>query len=448
MLPILEVPCSISRHLENYREIFCKDAGFENVSRYLTGLILSPNKTLQGIYDLLRWPDNPPSRRAVHECVFESSGWDSESLMKKHREEISKVHKGQQGREIICLDWTYCHHERGKKIFGLKKRFDHVLNKYVPYQVVISGVISNRKSIDGLDLVLQDPDWSKEELEYLDNTSKESYEQMAEAQKRLLELLYSHKNKLAYKKRTEICLELVKVIESEGNYPHANYAFDNGVLYLELCEYIESCGKHWVSEIECSRKINWNGEWLRVDEVSQKLKEESPESFRAIKVRLRNGEIKDYRVFSKVVRLKKYGRKRLVMVHENDDLSDTSRYLLTDACHWESKRILENWSYRWSVEIFHEYCKQITGLESSQVRNEESVKRQLRLSCVSQSLVQRVSGEPSKSEKYEFAKGEITIGQKVRTITRESYLSIINLIRSLSLQNKTPQQILEVVFPT
>src|SRR4029450_13350448 len=29
-----------------------RDEGFEHVSRYVTGLILSPNKTLQGIYDL------------------------------------------------------------------------------------------------------------------------------------------------------------------------------------------------------------------------------------------------------------------------------------------------------------------------------------------------------------------------------------------------------------
>jgi hypothetical protein len=162
-------------------------------------------------------------------------------------------------------------------------------------------------------------------------------------------------------------------IEQEGLFPEANYAFDNGVLTLDLTKLIESQGKHWDSEIECSRHINWSGKWQRVDTVGEMLKTEHPESFRHIKVLCRNGEIKDYWVFSKVVRLKRYGRKRLAIVFETLDLTDTPRYYLTDALHWECGRILETWSYPclrrdWSSEIFHEFGKQITGLESAQVR--------------------------------------------------------------------------------
>ncbi len=58
------------------------------------------------------------------------------------------------------------------------------------------------------------------------------------------------KNRLAYRKRTEIAVELVKQIEAEGQFLLANYAFDNGVLNLALTEVIEQSGKHWVSEIE------------------------------------------------------------------------------------------------------------------------------------------------------------------------------------------------------
>jgi hypothetical protein len=271
---------------------------------------------------------------------------------------------------------------------------------------------------------------------------------MVQARERLLELLFHLKNKKSYKKRSEICLELVKTIESEDNYPAANYAFDNGVLTKELTKYIESKGKHWVSEIECSRNINWNGNWIRVDSLDEKLKEESPESFRKIRLKVRNGDIKDYMVFTKVVRLKKFGRKRLVIVHESLDLTDKARYLLTDANHWEPKKIIETWSYRWDCEIFHEFSKQATGLEASQVRNEEAVKRHFRLSCVSQSLIQRVPAVASKSEKFKFAKENITFGQKVRTIARESFFAVINLVESLVKQGKSSKQILEVVFPT
>lgn len=57
-------------------------------------------------------------------------------------------------------------------------------------------------------------------------------------------------------------------------------------------------------------------------------------------------------VFTKVVRLKKLGRKRLVSVHEQEDLQDAPRFLLTDALPWERGRVRQTWSDRPSCEVF------------------------------------------------------------------------------------------------
>jgi len=445
MLPIIEVPQSIASGMSNYRNVFCKDEGFQHVSRYVTGLIVSPNKTLQGIYDLQVWKDKKPSRRAMHQSVFES-GWDSDTLIEQHRKVVSPSHRG-QGKEIISLDWTFSHHDRGPEIYGINKEYDYVEKRTSRFQTVVTAVISNDNLIDGLDAVVQAPNVCDSEMEYLNMTVKDSYDQMSALQDRLLELLHYQKHKLGYKKRTEIALEMVKQIEQEGLFPSANYAFDNGVLTLDLTKFIESQGKYWVSEIECSRHINWSGEWQRVDVVAEVLKTEHPESFRQIKVLCRNGEQKEYWVFSKVVRLKRYGRKRLAIVFDTPDLSDTPRYYLTDALHWECSRILETWSYRWSSEIFHEFGKQITGLESSQVRNEEAVKRHFRLSCVSQSLLQRVSVGESKCERFEFSKGKATIGQRCRTIAREVMRSMLELSKRLFMEGKSTDDIMDMLMP-
>ena len=50
MLPITRVPETIANGMAKLRSVFCREAGFDHVSRYVTGLILSPNKALQGIY--------------------------------------------------------------------------------------------------------------------------------------------------------------------------------------------------------------------------------------------------------------------------------------------------------------------------------------------------------------------------------------------------------------
>jgi hypothetical protein len=56
MMPLVGVPETVRRGLAPDRDVFCRAEGFDHVSRYVTGRILSPNKTLQGIYEQL--PEN------------------------------------------------------------------------------------------------------------------------------------------------------------------------------------------------------------------------------------------------------------------------------------------------------------------------------------------------------------------------------------------------------
>ena len=240
---------------------------------------------------------------------------------------------------------------------------------------------------------------------------------------------------------------MVDRIEKEGAFPYANYAFDNGVLSFPLAQLIEKNNKQWVSELEVSRNIMWEGQWERVDNVAAMLRAAHPESFRLVHVLCRNGEKKLYWAFTKVVRLKKHGRKRLVIVHETEELTDKPRFLLSSAQHWGSGRIIETWNYRWSIEVFHEFSKQQTGLESAQLRNQEAVERHLRLSCVAQSILQRVSAPVSTSEKFEFANGKTTIGQKWRTITREIFRSLLLKISQFVKDGMSIDYMMEVLMP-
>ena len=209
---------------------------------------------------------------------------------------------------------------------------------------------------------------------------------------------------------------------------------------------IESRGKHWVSEVEVSRHIQWQGRWRRVDEVGAELRHHHPESFRPVKVSCRNGEEKVFFAFTKVVRLKRYGRKRLVIVHEQEDLTDAPRFLLTDAVHWESGRVIQTWSYALASEVFHE--KGQAGMWLGVIRRkEEAVIRHFRLSCVAQSLVQRAPAAESKSERYAFAAGKKTYGQKCRAIYREALRYLLELCKRYFAEGNSCDEVLEVLMP-
>jgi hypothetical protein len=309
MVPFVGVPATISKGMNAYRKVFFRDAGFEHVSRYISGLLLSENKTLQGIYAQQVYGQGQVSRRAMHAAVFEA-GWDSQELMQQHRASVGKQHQG-RGREIISLDWTLSHHEDGFNIYGVKRSYDYVNHCMSRFQTVVTAVIANPQQIDGIGVEVQLPNFSEAERGYLKMTAQPSYEQMEQLIQRLIELLDHQKNQLAYRKRTEMVVEMVQQVESEAQFPNADYAFDTGVLTLELTQVIEGAGKHWVSEIECSRLILWNGQWQRVDAVAGQLRQEHRESFRPLQVKCRNGETKLFWAFTKTVRLKRYGRKRL-----------------------------------------------------------------------------------------------------------------------------------------
>ena len=447
MWPLVGLPASLVRGLSAYRGVFFRDAGFAHVSRYVSGLLLSPYKTLQGIYSQWVFPEGEGvSRRAMHEAVFEA-GWDREALMVQHRQVVAQRYAG-QGRQVIGIDWTFAHHEHCQRIYGVKRSFDYVNNRMSRYQTVMTVALSNRESVDGIAVEVQAPQYEVEEKAYLEMTVQPSYEEMAQVRERLLELLHYQKNRLGYRKRTEMAVDLVGQIEAEGQFPQAHYAFDNGVLCRPLTALIEQSGKHWVSELEKTRLIVWDNRWQAVGSVAAELRREHPESFRHYTVRTRNGQVKDCWAFSKVVRLRKYGRKRLVVVHEQADLSDPPRFLLSDALTWESARIMSTWSYRWSIEVFHEFCKQVAGFEAAQLRNEEGVKRHFCLSCLAQSLLQQAPALGQTSERLSFADGtQQSIGQKQYGLMREAFEPLLQLLKTYFDQGRSVTEVLEVLMP-
>ena len=104
-------------------------------------------------------------------------------------------------------------------------------------------MVANRAVFDGLDVVVQDPLDLPAEEAYLQTTAQASYAQMDEVRQRLLELLHHQLHRRSYRKRTEIVVEIVRHLEAEGQFPQAHYAFDNGVLTVDLTRLIEQSGK-------------------------------------------------------------------------------------------------------------------------------------------------------------------------------------------------------------
>jgi hypothetical protein len=93
MWPLVGIPQAIAQGMAAYRSVFCREAGFEPVSRYGSGLRLSANKTWQGMH---------------RQWVLPSGAT------------VSQPHQG-HGPEVSRIDWTLTHHERSEPISGVKR---------------------------------------------------------------------------------------------------------------------------------------------------------------------------------------------------------------------------------------------------------------------------------------------------------------------------------------
>jgi hypothetical protein len=381
----------------------------------------------------------------MHAAVFEA-GWAAEALMPRPRAVVAGAHRG-RGREVISLDWPSAHHERGRKMWAVPNAWAHGEPRLASSQTGVTAVVATRGRLDGIEVVGQPPDRHDAAMAYLQATEHARSPQLETARGRLWELLHERMPRRAYQQRPASAREVVTPLEQEGHVPQAQYAFDKGVLNRELTRGIEHAGKHWVSALERSRHLQWQGQWRRVEAVAEARRHAHPESFRPRRVRCRNGETQAGWAFTQVGRLTRDGRKRLVMVHENEALRDAPRLLLTAALHWERGRVLETGSDRWTSDILHAFGKQGCGLETAQVRKAEAVKRHFRLSGVAQSLLQQAPASGSATERFTFAQGATPIGQKVRTIAREALQSLLKRVEQWLAQGHSCEHMWEVLMP-
>jgi hypothetical protein len=101
----------------------------------------------------------------MHAAGFEA-GWDAKALMLRHRAVMAREHRG-RGREVLRRDWTDAHHERGPKIWGSHKAWDHVEQRYGRYPTVVTAVVAKRAQIDDIEGIVQEPKRHEEEIAYM-----------------------------------------------------------------------------------------------------------------------------------------------------------------------------------------------------------------------------------------------------------------------------------------
>jgi hypothetical protein len=164
----------------------------------------------------------------------------------------------------------------------------------------------------------------------------------------------------------------VKLIDEMGTSklaPNA-YAVDSSLFTQQVIGRINQSEKPWLVDSEKDRIVYYKGEEYNCETFCQTIPKAS---FQKVTVKVRHHEYTRW-IFSCTVRIRHYGKVRIVIIYDNPDKQGEPIYAFSNMLVWNTHKILSVRLHRWDIESFHEQIKQFLGAEDSQLRTEEGVR--------------------------------------------------------------------------
>jgi len=147
-------------------------------------------------------------------------------------------------------------------------------------------------------------------------------------------------------------------------------------------------------------------------------------------------------------RIKDYGRQRVVIAFDKEDLSGQPYFCVSNRTDWHARGILRIFRHRWPVEVFHQEGK-AEGLDKYQLRDFNAVKAHIEFVSVAYTILKRalrddafMSKLRTKLEK-EFS--ETSPGLR-NVIEVKSLMKLTEFIHLATLQGKSLDEISNTLF--
>ena len=374
-----QLPAGFEEAIEPYRPYFGAPA-FEHFKRYLLGLIVSENLTIEGINRIYIETKHPSSLNGF----LTASIW-REDKVNQARIAVLKAGGALGGKGWLVIDDTFAH-KTGEMIEVVGIFWDHTEKRHVlAHNTVAMGFVTPKGKSYPLDFRLH----FKEDL--------------------------CEKEKIPFKSKITLGKELIEYALTLG-LDIQGVLFDSWYAAKELIGFFRDNSLWWVTRLKSDRNIKVRGEYVQLQDFATTIPKAA---FRKIQI----GE-KNYQVFSKAVELKGIGKVRIVISYDKEDFSGDPVYFATDQVRWEATRILKTYGNRSKIEAFFRDTKQNLGLEDYQLRDLRGIKRHWYLIFLAYSLL--VSGMSGITQK--LPKRPPTLGELITGATRNVFGDLVEWI--------------------
>jgi DDE superfamily endonuclease len=402
MVPLVAIPDIVQHYAPFFASVFSSQA-FEQFQRYVSGLIVSENKTVDGINRLFVL--NVRNQSSLNRLLTESPF--SVGALNRCRLALLQSLPGtaMKPNGVLSLDDTLLTH------YG--QHFDKIAYLYDSAQqcyVWAHNLVNLHYSDDHTDYPIDFRLWEPADLETIEaglTTAGIPLRQSKVVLKGhdpkkwrqyLLGLWRRHQHKPDVGKLYQSKLLLAQQILSEFVNTHPQnklpVTFDNWYTQPAFCRFVDKTLKvPYVGTLASDNLVVLKQGPQRLDAFDAQLQQEhhqaltdgGPPVFHKLSITYK-GNQETYYSYCKTHRIHNFGKHRVVINHRQADLSDTATFFISNKLNWQAAGITRIRRHRWPVEVYHEEGK-ADGLDQYQVRDFTAISRHIALVAITYSLL-------------------------------------------------------------
>ena len=409
MLPLVEIPEIVRHYAPWFAAVFSPDA-FTQFQRYVSGLIVSENKTVDGINRL--FVIDVRNQSSLNRLLTESP-FAVDALNHARLNLLSSLPGTQlKPRGVLSLDDTLLTHY-GKHFDKIAYLYDHTQGCYV----WAHNLVNLHYSDDETDYPIAFKLWEPVEIDKLEAGLKAAGVPIRQGKYALKEsdpqkwrhylmnLWRRHQHQPTVQKLYESKLllgqQLLTQFVDDHKDLHIPITFDNWYTQPAFCRFLDK-----------TLQLSYVGTLARDDQVlladgaqsldafdlhlqhehHEALKHAKAPVFHSIKITYKGAQ-EVYYSYCNTHRIHNFGKQRLVINHRSADLSDTATFFISNKLNWQAPGITRIRRHRWPVEVYHEEGK-ADGLDQYQVRDFQAIYRHIALVAVTYSLLRAAQHDP------------------------------------------------------
>lgn len=417
MLPLVEIPELVEHYTPFFTSVFSAD-GLTQFQRYLSGLIVSENKTVEGINRIfvIDVRNQSSLNRWLHASPFSVEAVNQARLALL----ASCPATAFKGNGVLSLDDTLLTH------YG--QHFDKIAYLYDPTQdcyVWAHNLVNLHYSDELTDYPVSFQLWEPAELDHLEaglhqagipiRPSKVALKASAPKKWRqyLLGLWRRHQDNpevaMIYQSKLLIGQQLVGRFYADHPGLKLPVTFDHWYTQPAFCRFLHTRVQvPYVGTLAAEDQSHGEPGLLRLAELDQQLQAQhqqagqagTPSVFRQITIPYK-GTKETYYSYCHTHRIPHFGKQRLVINHQQADLADAAQFFISNKLNWQAEGITRIRRHRWPVEVYHEEGK-AEGLDQYQVRAFEAITRHIALVALTYSLLRAAQHDKSLLPKLQW----------------------------------------------